>query len=448
MKKLLSFLLILMMLSTLTACNTSKAEAPTSQTEKSEATTETTTASIAKTEDILTSPVTIDYWYCFTDTVEKYNLDKVAEFNDTVGKDLGITVNAVNQQDYTTVAQKLQASAVAGSTPAVVLMGVDQTPFVKDGVLLSLDAYVQRDGVDPSDFYDGFIEQSYYNNMLYSMPFLKSTAVVIYNKTMFDKANLDATKMITWDDFSAYATELHDKLGVYGTTTYSWPWILESYLFSYNSSLRNSDNTTTINSELTKDFANMFLNLKQSGVAHLIPQAEYNNIYSEFASGKTAMIPMSTGAIISLAGLGAKYGMEVGVAYMPKGDIDATITGGGNLAITTKISDAEKEAAWQFVKFMTNADNSVAASVATGYLPTRKSVKSDATLKAFIEKVPQMQVAINQLENAKNPSNIGNEESRAISTAIENIWISDTDLNTTLQEAETKINTIISESNK
>jgi len=434
MKRLLSFALILTMVLTLSACGMQKADATVIE------------ETVPKTEDVLTVPVTIDYWYCFTDTVEKYNVDKVAEFNSTIGTKLGITVNAVNQQDYTTVGQKLQAAAVAGSTPAVVLMGVDQTPFVNDNVLLSLEGYIKRDQVDMKDFQEGFLAESYFNSKCYSFPFLKSTAVMIYNKTMFDKAGLDGTKMTTWNDFKSYSTTLHSKLGVYGVTTYSWPWILDSYLKSYNSGLHNSDNTTTnINSTLTKNFTQMFLDLKQSGSAHLIPQAEYNNIYTEFASGKTAMIPMSTGAIVSLSAMVAKYGFEVGVSFMPKGDIDATVTGGANLAITTKISDAQKEAAWQFVKFMTNTDNSVAATIATGYLPTRISAKTSTSLAAFISKVPQMQVAISQLGNAKAYATVGTEENRTISTAIENIWISDADLTKTLLEAEPKINTLIKE---
>ena len=118
---------------------------------------------------------------------------------------------------------------------------------------------------------------------------------------------------------------------------------------------------------------------------------------------------------------------------------------GANLAVTTKISDAEKEAGWQFVKFMTNADNSAAATIATGYLPTRISANNSTDLAEFIKKVPQMQVAINQLVNAKASTAIGTEETRAISSAVENIWISDADLTKTLQEAETKINALIKE---
>jgi len=434
MKKLLTLLLIITMIAAMTACDTKKTEEPDIET-------------VSEIEDVLTEPVTIEYWYCFTDTVAQFNIDKSDEFNKTVGQELGITVNAVNQQDYSTVAQKLQAAAVAGATPEVVLMGVDQTPFVRDGVLLSLDGYIQRDKVDITDFYEGFLEQSYYNGKLYSMPFFKSTAVIIYNKTMFDAANLDSKDMVTWDDFAAFATTLHEKIGVNGVTTFAWPWILESYLLSYNSGFHSSSNASNINSDITKDFVKMFLDLKQSEVARIIPQAENNAIYGEFATGKTAMIPHSTGAIVSLAGMGTKYGFEVGVAFMPKGDVNATVTGGGNLAVTTKTSDAAKEAAWQFVKFMTNTENSVDATIATGYLPTRKSGISAAKLTEFVKKVPQMQIAINQLENAKTPTNIGNEETRAISVAIESIWISDTDLNTTLQEAETKINNILNEAN-
>ena len=128
---------------------------------------------------------------------------------------------------------------------------------------------------------------------------------------------------------------------------------------------------------------------------------------------------------------------------MPKGKINATVTGGSNLAITSKISDQEKEAGWQFVKFMTNSENAAAATVATGYLPTRASAKDSALLTEFLKQFPQMQIAFDQLGYAQAYTTVGNEESRTITTAIENIWISDADLTTTLQDAEAKINTLL-----
>ena len=47
------------------------------------------------------------------------------------------------------------------------------------------------DQEDVADFYPGLMENCYVNGTLYGIPYLRSTPVLYYNKTLFEKAGLD-----------------------------------------------------------------------------------------------------------------------------------------------------------------------------------------------------------------------------------------------------------------
>ena len=65
-------------------------------------------------------PVTIEFWHsmsgAFSDTIKEI----VNDFNNTVGAEKGITVNAVYQGGYEDVKAKTVASIKAGNSPEIV----------------------------------------------------------------------------------------------------------------------------------------------------------------------------------------------------------------------------------------------------------------------------------------------------------------------------------------
>ena len=61
-------------------------------------------------------------------------------------------------------------------------------------------------------------------------------------------------------------------------------------------------------------------------------------------------------------------------------------------------SDAKKEAAWTFARWMTNTENQAAWSRATGYLAVRKSSWQQPEMQQYLSEVPQAEVAMKQAE--------------------------------------------------
>lgn len=82
------------------------------------------------------NPIDITFWYAFIGKIQECNVNLANQFNETIGKEMKIRVNAENQGDYEAVHQKLQASWVAGNPPDVSVIEIaSMGGFAQNGVL-------------------------------------------------------------------------------------------------------------------------------------------------------------------------------------------------------------------------------------------------------------------------------------------------------------------------
>ena len=62
-------------------------------------------------------------------------------------------------------------------------------------------------------------------------------------------------------------------------------------------------------------------------------------------------------------------------------------------------NDAQKEASWQFVKFLSSPENQATWHTGTGYFPTSKSALNEPVDVAWRKQFPQFDVAVKQLQD-------------------------------------------------
>lgn len=68
------------------------------------------------------------------------------------------------------------------------------------------------------DFYPGLMENCYVDEVLYGVPYLRSTPVLYYNKTLFEKAGLDPEKgPSNWETLTT--DEVNQKVAMWITST-------------------------------------------------------------------------------------------------------------------------------------------------------------------------------------------------------------------------------------
>jgi len=452
-KKTLGTLLILTTLIVgMTGCDATSSDTNSNDLESSSTTVNSDTSSSESNDAPVTDDTSVTeiiYWYAWTDKIQQNNIDLTEEFNETVGKEKGIHVTAEYQGTYDDVHQKLQAAYIAGEAPNVAVMEIASIKtFAMNGVLEPLDPYIKTSNVDMSDFQQGLMQNSYYDDVCYGLPYLRSTPIMYMNTTILKEAGLDTSGPKTWDELAQYARTVKEKTGKYGVAQHSYIWTFEAFMLEHGSSVLNEAETATnMNSDAAKEIINFYKELKADGAGHQFSSGDSDKLKAEVMNQNTAIWFSSTGDLTNNLQIAKDNGFEIETAFIPMAESYGVPTGGCNLIVTNSGTDEEKQAAWEYVNWMTSTEQTIKASENTGYLPTRTSAKDSEKMTALYKEIPQYKVALDQLEySTGRPMNPGYAEaSKAIVVALDAIWINDADVNETLEELEVKVNAVLNE---
>jgi sn-glycerol 3-phosphate transport system substrate-binding protein len=394
-----------------------------------------------------TGTTELKYWYCYQDTVAKNNKDLTQKFNDTIGKEKGIHVTAEFQGGYSDMNAKLQSAFVGKVEPAVAVMEISSTKqFAKDGIIQPLDGAIPQSDLD--DFFPGLLENSYVDKKLYAVPYLRSTPILYYNKTLFKKAGLDPEKApANWDELVSMSQALA-KIGVKGYGFVSDEWYSEAFIRCNGGDTTNAEQTEfTFNSPQGVEMQQFFRDgIKTGNFKYYSGVNGADSLNTDSTNQKIAMWCGSTGGVTNALQIAKEKGYEVGTAFIPKKVENKVPTGGANLVMTSRLQGEQKAAAEEFIRFMTSADSAVSSHITTGYLPTRKSIASDPKLTELYKETPQLKVALDQLQYASGrPMAQGYEEGITTTylTAMDKIMTTDADIQTTLDAAKKKCDTLL-----
>ncbi|MDY0393823.1 extracellular solute-binding protein [Virgibacillus halophilus] len=69
--------------------------------------------------------------------------------------------------------------------------------------------------------------------------------------------------------------------------------------------------------------------------------------------------------------------------------------------ITNQVPKEKRDAAWEFVKFVTKSDIQAEWAASTGYFPITPDAYDEDVLKKKYDEYPQYKVAVDQLQNTK-----------------------------------------------
>lgn len=347
--------------------------------------------------------IELKYWYCWTDKIKENNEERVKEFNDSVGKDKGIHVTAEYQGSYDDLNAKLKTAFTANEEPDVSVMVINSTQaFADGGMIQKVDDLI--DASDVSDFWPGLMDNCKVNGDLYGVPYLRSTPVLYYNKSLFEKAGLDSnTVPATWEDM-VRASDALKSVGVGGFGFYSYIWMLTALNYCNGGAPFGDDlsaKTCTFNEAPAVEMAKW---LKDGVDNHNFAFAGGSNgsdtLKTNAANQKVAMWVSSTADLTNYLDLANQGGYEIGVGFIPKNVQNKVPTGGCNLVMTSRLQDDRRSAAGEFINFMTSRDAAVKNHLKTGYLLTRQSDKDDDRIKEAYAKTPEYQVAFDQMQYA------------------------------------------------
>jgi len=360
---------------------------------------------------------TITWWHSNSGLLQEATDAMVGRFNETIGKEQGIKVQAVYQGKASDVLTKIKAIDQGGnnsSLPDLVQLDAQAILDIRDNpVLIDAETLAKENNYDLSQIVESARLSQTYKGKMIGMPFNSSTILLYYNKTAFDQAGIkEAPKTLDELATDSQRLLLKDDKGTilrYGfsgvPTTYELcAWLGQQNGLSLICDMNNGhdgipqkmlfDSNGTMDNFLTKWkqlYATGALDTATSGIS------------ASFASGKTVMMVASTSQLTTtLEMIGDRF--ELGVANLPAVDDKATggvNIGGGALYTLDNASNHSKET-WQFVQFAVSAEEQLAWHIATGYFPVNSGTYELDAFKQHVQDNPLFGIAIKQMRES-NP---------------------------------------------
>ena len=361
-------------------------------------------ASSAPAGDIsydVTEPITITWWHALESQYDALVAEVVDEFNKS--QDL-ITVEAQYMGAYKDVNEALVAAHAAGAgLPGVVVANTDYVAsYGESGLYEKLDPYIAATGYDVEDFSAGLLLSSQSGGKQVALPFLHSTQVIYYNKTMADEMGITIPEKI--EEFPAMLEKVYNEKGVYATVVPGWDqWYFEILYLNEGVEIITGDNTCDLNSETAKGVTAMIKEWCDKGWAYFAQGTDASAMMRQnFYDGKAFSV-MHTSSLYNTY-VDKCPNFEVGMAWYPAattGDKYHEV-GGCVLGIPSKNDQATKNASWQFLQFLCGKTVNMKWAEGTGYLPTRLSVLETEEGVEFLNKKPAFQCIFDNL-NLINP---------------------------------------------
>lgn len=263
---------------------------------------------------------------------------------------------------------------------------------------------------DKADFFKAAIEASSYKGELYAIPYFIHTPVLYYRTDLFEKAGLKPPT--TWEEFRKCAKVLTNvKIGQYGTiiegkqagepVTHLIDW-----LYQNGANFIDDQGKVTINSKPAAETFEFLLDMMYKDQSVMPGSVGYDNadVHNIFMQGKVAMVKnwpymYAMAKDPNQSTVAGKFS----IIPQPKGKYQKSAVWTWGFAIST--SSKNKDAAWDFIKWATSAENLAKMGIRNiNPVPRASSlemVKADKSLdKKDIEAIKIMSEAVTYGQNA------------------------------------------------
>ncbi len=165
------------------------------------------------------NPVTLTMWHVYGSQTKSPLNDAIDEFNNTVGRENGVTVNVVSVTSSSAIDKALASSANvepgAVDLPDLFTAYPRVAEIVGKDKLLCWNNYFSTEEL--SLFKDDFISEGYFDDKLLMLPIAKSSEALFLNKTLFDRFSAETgiltDTLKTFDGFFKTANVYYDWSG-------------------------------------------------------------------------------------------------------------------------------------------------------------------------------------------------------------------------------------------
>jgi sn-glycerol 3-phosphate transport system substrate-binding protein len=354
---------------------------------------------------------TITWWHAMSG-VNGDALNKIVDnFNKSQSN---IKVVTVFQGTYDDLLSKLNTALASNAAPALAqVYDIGQAYMRQSGETVPIQAFIDRDKFNTSDFEPAVLNYYKYQDKLQSMPWNASSSILLYNKDAFKAAGLDPEKPpTTFSEVTDYAKKLTKKDASGQTVQYGFGPSIYGWLFEQlmaTSGALYCDNGNGRDDRANKVVYNgpegkAILDWWKAGVDggyFYNPGIDNAGATNAFNAGKSAMYIESSASLRGSVN-SAKFTVGTGIYPHPdsKPATGGNIIGGASLYIMKSRPAEEQQAAWEFIKYAMTPAVQAQWNLDTGYYPVVKAAYNEQASKDWATKYPQFTSAVSQIRNS------------------------------------------------
>jgi multiple sugar transport system substrate-binding protein len=345
------------------------------------------------------SKTVVTFWESMGGDLGKTLTQIVDTFN---SQHANIEVKAIYVGSYSTLQEKLLASAVGGGLPTISQVYSNWTAaLMKSNVIQPMQTFIDNPQIGLSqsqlnDIWEPFLKANTWNGKIYTLPFNKSIYIMFVNQDALALAGVSIPKtvpelindlpLLTIKDSSGKVIQY--ALGLRTTVD-----TFEVFLRQNGADFINSDYTkATLDTPVALETLQTLVNMIKSG--DVLGQGGY--LDGPFGNGQIAMyIDTSAGLSYTANSVGGKFSWTI--APVPAWKTQAPPFAGTDLAIFNTATTEEQQAAWEFVKFLLSPQIQAFWAIKTGYLPVTKSAIETQAWKDYAASNPMANILVSQI---------------------------------------------------
>jgi len=359
---------------------------------------------------VASGPVNITFWHSETASANDNLVKLVERFNASQNE---VKVEISYQGSDIELALKLIAGMPSGNVPTIAYHSEPYTrPMIDSGEITPIQEYIDRDKYDLSDFAPAAIAYYTVDDTLYAMPHSLAVPLMYYNKIPFREVGLDPEQPPTdLDEVRAASEKLIQRDSAGNVTRYGFaldisPWFVESTLAGAGELYVNNDNgragvatEVAFDNDAGQKLFQWWHDMVQDGLALNVGWDPVGaNGLLAVGAGRAVMVRSSSSALRSVMDILEKgiEGVDLGVAPVP--GIPGKVPEGSpgvytrSLWIMSARPEAERDAAWKFIKWFAEPEQQAEWFAGSGYLPVSNSAYDLPAAKDVIARYPQFQI--------------------------------------------------------
>jgi multiple sugar transport system substrate-binding protein len=369
-------------------------------------------------ENLDPSGQVITYWYQHSRSREEALQAMIDDFN--ASNKWGITVQGEYAGSYGEIYNRIIAGVPSGEVPDITVAYQNQAAtYVTQGAIVELTPYVEsvRWGFTEEQLQDffPFVELGDYLLQFdgrYGFPPHRSMEVLFYNEAWLRELGYDHPPQ-TWDEFAEMACAASDtEAGTYGYEMSIDASTFADMVFNRGGSMVNEDASAyTFGDQAGLEVLTLIHEVFREGCAIL--ETEAYGDQTDFGLGKVLFTFSSTSGLpFYRDAVDDGAGFDWSISTMPTSlETPRVNIYGASLSIL-RTTPEKQLAAWLFIRWLTEPEQSARWTRATDYFPVRHSAADGLT--DYFEQNPQFQKAFGFLSHdiAIEPGLVAYDECR------------------------------------